>query len=73
MLVLAPAFWWLGLVDFLLHGFIDKVIAYTRYKKGWDFKDTMFWYSLGFDQELHNYTHIAYILFIVLQSGAVLS
>lgn len=72
MFFLAPAFWWLALVDFCVHGCIDKIKGAVTNKYGWTYKDTAYWWAFGIDQEAHNLTHLAYIVTVVLSSGAAL-
>jgi hypothetical protein len=72
MLYFAPTLWWLGIVDFVVHSLIDKSKAMLNYKTGWTYKDNAYWWAFGIDQEAHNLTHLAYIVFIVLNSGASL-
>ena len=62
-LTFAPALWWLGPVDFALHGAIDKA------KSTWGNRpptEPMFWWAHGLDQEAHHLTHFAFVLVIVL-------
>lgn len=69
MIVWAPMFWWLALVDFVIHGLIDKVKAAVTNKKGWTYKDNQYWWAFGLDQEAHNLTHLAYIIIVVMASN----
>lgn len=69
-LIFAPALWWLAGVDFIAHSIIDKSKAVLNHKMGWTYKDNAYWWAFGIDQELHNLTHLAYIVVIVLHSGA---
>lgn len=71
MLIFAPSFWWLGLVDFAIHGIIDKAKAMLNYMTKWNMEHRGFWLALGFDQELHNFTHLAYILYLIHTLGGV--
>lgn len=71
MLVFAPAFWWLGIVDFVIHSFVDRVKGVVTYRSGWSYKDKPFWWSFGLDQEAHNFTHLAYIVFLVTMLGGI--
>ncbi len=71
MLVFAPALWWLGIVDFLVHGLIDRIKSIIGKKKGWTYEDRWFWWSLGIDQEAHNLTHLAYIVIVVMHHGGL--
>jgi Protein of unknown function (DUF3307) len=68
----APALWWLGPLDFVVHSIVDRIKGYFTYKKGWTPKDTIFWWTLGADQEAHNFTHLAYIVLIWMHLGATL-
>jgi len=70
-LVFAPALWWLGVVDFIVHSAVDRIKGLVTYKKGWSYTDRWFWWSFGLDQEAHNYTHLALIAYIVLHSGGL--
>ena len=71
MLVLAPSFWWLGLVDFVVHSLVDRLKGIYTLQKGWTYNDRWFWWSFGLDQEAHNFTHLAYILIIVASMGGL--
>jgi hypothetical protein len=66
----APALWFLGPIDFLVHGLIDKAKAFIVLKKKWTARDTPFWWAIGIDQEAHNYTHLIYIIIIARHCGA---
>lgn len=72
VLFFAPALWWLALVDFVVHSIIDRVKGVFTYQKGWTPKDTVFWWTLGADQEAHNFTHLAYIVVIWMYLGGTL-
>ena len=71
VMIFIPALWWLAVVDFLVHGLIDFVKGRFTYKMGWTPKDTKFWWAIGFDQELHNYTHLAYMIVILSAMGGL--
>lgn len=71
MLVFAPSLWWLGPVDFVVHSLVDRFKGILTYQKGWKPADRLFWWSFGMDQEAHNFTHLAYICYIVLALGGV--
>jgi hypothetical protein len=72
MLFFNPAFWWLAVVDFFVHSFIDKSKAMINSKMGWTYKDNAYWWAFGIDQEAHNLTHLGYIILLVMASGASL-
>ena len=71
VMVLAPSFWWLAFVDFVVHSIVDRAKGVYTYKKGWAYTDKLFWWSFGLDQEAHNFTHLAYIILIVVYSGGL--
>jgi hypothetical protein len=64
VLLFAPGLWWLGPLDFVIHAVVDRIKGVFTYKRGWTPNDKMFWWSLGADQEAHNFTHMAYIIVI---------
>jgi hypothetical protein len=58
-LFFTPHLWWLSLVDFVIHFFLDRLRSGPRYLGR--FKDphkSIFWWILGADQMLHHLTHI---------------
>lgn len=71
VLAVAPALWWLGIVDFVIHSIVDRLKGIITLKKGWQTNDTLFWWAFGADQELHNFTHIAYIIVIFIYKGGI--
>ena len=72
-LIFAPAFWWLGLVDIIVHAAVDRFKGILSYRKGWQPTDRWFWWSFGLDQEAHNLTHVAYMLVILARTGVGIS
>ena len=66
MVVLAPFFWWLALVDFVLHGAIDRLKAVLTRHYGLETQHSLFWRAIGLDQEAHNFTHLGFIIIITL-------
>jgi hypothetical protein len=70
VLLFAPKFWWLAFVDFVAHSVIDKGKAEIINRMEWSAKDYTYWWAFGVDQEMHNLTHLAFIILIVLDSGA---
>ena len=65
-LLFAPAFWWLSIVDFVIHSIVDRIKGVVTLNGEWGVKDTMFWWLFGFDQEAHNFTHLLFIVIIVM-------
>lgn len=72
VVIFAPALWYLALIDFMVHSTVDRIKARITDIKSWSPKDTAFWWALGVDQEAHNFTHLAYIIWIALAAGLVL-
>lgn len=64
VMIFAPALWWLGIVDFLIHSGIDLFKTRITRKMGWTPANRPFWIAIGADQEAHNFTHLAYIIVI---------
>lgn len=71
MLVFAPALWWMGIVDLFVHSAVDRTKGLLTNQCGWKPTDTAFWWAFGFDQEAHNFTHLAYIVLIVMHHGGL--
>lgn len=71
MLVLAPHFWWLAIVDFVAHGAVDRLKAMVTAYYKLDISQSRFWWAIGLDQEAHNFTHLAYIVFIVMGTAGL--
>ncbi len=70
--IFAPALWWFVFVDFTVHSIVDRVKAVLTTNCKWSPKDWKFWWAFGIDQELHNLTHLIYILLIIKHVGLVL-
>jgi hypothetical protein len=70
-LIFAKPFWWLAILDFIVHAGIDKLKAKINQYFSWTYKDTAYWWAFGIDQEAHNLTHLSYILMIVLSAGTI--
>lgn len=63
-LVLAPAYIWFGLVDFLVHFAIDRGKGVVTRACDADPTQTIFWWLIGIDQTLHHLTHLVYAVWI---------
>lgn len=55
---IAPRLWWLAVVDFIVHGAIDRGKTLVALQGGWQTHQIAFWWLLGFDQFLHQATNI---------------
>jgi hypothetical protein len=65
MLAFRPSLWWLAIVDFVVHATIDRAKALATRKLGLTLQDSPWWWLLGFDQALHELTHLAIILTVL--------
>lgn len=70
-LVVSPALVWLGLVDALVHGTIDRLKSLAARRAKFTPQQTGFWWLFGMDQTLHHLTHIG--LAILLAAAASVS
>ena len=65
-LVVDKSYWWLALVDFVVHFVMDRLKAGPRYLGRFnDPQKTSFWVALGFDQMIHHLTDILVIWILV--------
>ncbi len=62
----APHLWWIALVDFSVHFFLDRFRSGPRYLGRYkDPHKSIFWWILGFDQMAHHLTHIWIVWYII--------
>jgi hypothetical protein len=66
-LAFAPAFWWLGVVDLLLHAGIDRAKVLAVRVLGAKQGDRLWWKIFGADQAMHHLSHLAYSVIITLR------
>lgn len=66
MIVFAPHYWWLGLMDFIVHFSIDRVKASPDLLNRWGPDNKFFWWALGLDQMMHHLTHYCFIIIVIL-------
>lgn len=66
-LIFAAQFWWLAIVDFIVHSVVDRVKSLIVDQRKWPTTSKKFWFAFGVDQTLHHLTHLSYIVFIFLQ------
>ena len=57
-LAVAPSLAWLGLVDMMVHGGIDRLKSISTRRSALTPRQTAFWWLFGLDQTLHHLTHI---------------
>ncbi len=65
-LLYKPDLWWLALVDFVVHGVIDRGKTLVSARTRWPMTDPRFWWLMGFDQFLHQVTNIVLVVLMVL-------
>jgi hypothetical protein len=65
MLAVAPAFFWLGAVDLLVHAAIDRGKGAAGRLLHANEGGRLWWRIFGFDQMLHHLTHLALAVVIV--------
>ena len=61
-LVINPALWWLGVVDFLLHAAIDRARGVVGRRLGLVPARSGWWGLFGIDQAHHQLTHFAFAI-----------
>lgn len=66
VIMIKPSLWWLSLLDFIIHGGIDRsrglvmrLLKVTEHQAAW-------WMLFGIDQGLHQFTHFGFILALLL-------
>jgi len=65
VLVIAPGLWWLGPVDFFIHGGIDRGKAWALRRLDLKQNEAGWWRMFGADQLLHHLIHLGFIVLIV--------
>jgi len=68
MLIVAPRFWYIGPIDFVIHLAIDRAKGFLVATFSITNQDRWFWWLIGTDQALHHLTGFA--LSIVLAANA---
>ncbi|KPF43520.1 hypothetical protein IP76_13685 [Rhizobium sp. AAP43] len=63
-LTLSPALFWLALVDFVIHGTIDRSKSLMQLRLQLSPNQGKYWWLLGSDQTLHHLTHLAFAVAI---------
>lgn len=65
-LLVRPSFWWLAILDFIVHFVMDRIKSGPRYLGRFnDISRSSYWIALGFDQMVHHLTHM-YIVWVLL-------
>jgi len=54
-----PSYWWLAILDFVVHFTMDRIKAGPRYLGRFhDVRSKAFWVTFGIDQMVHHLTHL---------------
>ena len=61
-LLVLPALVWLALVDFVVHGAIDRAKAVISRRGHLRPTRSAYWWLFGLDQTLHHLTHLAFVI-----------
>ena len=65
-LIVNPVFWWLAIVDIILHFIIDRIKASPKYLGRFNDKTkSSYWNILGFDQMCHHLSHYTFIAILI--------
>ena len=70
-LLMMPFFWWLAICDVFIHAAIDRIKAVMSEEAKLSPRQHKYWVMYGLDQEAHNFTHLCFIVLIVLSTGPV--
>lgn len=62
LLAAAPRFWWLAMVDFVVHTAIDRSKGLIVSGYGLKPDNAYFWWAIGIDQALHHLTGFAFAI-----------
>ena len=65
-LVINPSLWWLGVVDFALHGTIDRARAVVGRRLNLVPGHSGWWWLFGIDQALHQLTHFSFAIALAI-------
>ena len=69
VMLTAPHFWWLALVDFVTHFIMDRIKSGPKYLGRFnDPAKHVYWNILGFDQFFHHLTDLT-IVWIIITKG----
>jgi hypothetical protein len=64
LLILAPQFWFLGPLDFLIHLAIDRAKGFCVATFEVSYQHQWFWWLIGTDQALHHLTGFGLAIFL---------
>jgi Protein of unknown function (DUF3307) len=64
MLIIAPRFWFIGLVDFVIHITVDRAKGFCVSTFNVTPEHQWFWWLIGIDQALHHLTDFGLALIV---------
>ena len=64
VVIIAPRFWFVGLIDFAVHITIDRAKGFCVATFGVRMGNVWFWWLIGIDQALHHLTGFALSIFM---------
>lgn len=68
VLFVNPSYWWLAILDFLVHFTMDRIKSGPHYLGRYqDVRSKAFWVCFGLDQMVHHLTHLYIAWFLVLR------
>ena len=68
MVIIAPRFWFVGLIDFAIHITIDRLKGLCASNFGVTLGHPWFWTLIGIDQALHHLTDFGLAIFVTANS-----
>lgn len=69
VLYVNPTYWWLALLDFGVHFIMDRLKAGPAYLGRFnDVRSKAYWIAFGFDQMVHQFTHLYIAWFLASHS-----
>lgn len=70
-LAIAPQLAWLAVVDFVVHGLIDKSKTLIQQRHRFRIEQAAYWWLFGTDQTLHHLTHLAFAVLIAAAATGI--
>jgi hypothetical protein len=64
ILIIAPKFWFVAIIDFLIHITVDRAKGLTTSRFGVTIEHPWFWSLIGVDQALHHLTGFGLSIFM---------
>jgi hydrogenase-4 membrane subunit HyfE len=68
---IAPQLAWLAVVDFVVHGLIDKSKTLIQQRHRFRIEQAAYWWLFGTDQTLHHLTHLAFAVLIAAAATGI--